>query len=88
MNDIPIVYAYLYMKIKESNKTEIININPLRERVCRIIHKKSGIPKFLVKDMIEELIEMGLIKRLNFNTYKIIENKCYKKIKQKEFYFG
>lgn len=43
MVKVPVVYAYLYMKIKDNNKTSIIRIVPLKEIVARNIIRNGGI---------------------------------------------
>lgn len=41
----------------------------------RLLIRKGGIPKFLIKYLVEDLIEYNLLERINFNTYKILKNK-------------
>lgn len=84
---IGIVYAFIYLKVKDSSKITIININPLKEIISRTIIRSGGIPRFMVREIIEEMIGLGLLERMNKYDYKILENDCYKKVKQKLAYF-
>jgi predicted transcriptional regulator len=83
MNDIPTLYAYFHMKVKDSSNIDLININTLTEIIKRIVYRRGGIPKFMIKEIIEDLIKLKLIERVSFNTYKINDDKCYKKIKRR-----
>lgn len=82
MADVPILHSFIFFKIKENNSGIFININLLKQIIARTINLKGGIPKFLDKYIIEDLIKLKLIKRLNYNTYKILNNNCLKEIKK------
>lgn len=86
MSDI-VFYNFLYMKIKDNSKTEIINLRDLKEIVGRIVIRKGGIPRFMVKYIIGDLIILGLLERIRFNEYKIVESNCDKKIRQLLSYY-
>lgn len=82
MADVPILHSFIFFKIKENNSGIFINIHLLKQIIARTINLKGGIPKFLDKYIIEDLIKLKLIKRLNYNTYKILNNNCLKEIKK------
>ena len=83
MANVPVLHSFIFLKIKENNSGIFININLLKSVIARTINMKGGIPKFLDKYVIEDLIKLKLIKRLNYNTYKILNNNsCLKEIKK------
>jgi hypothetical protein len=82
MDNVTILHSFLYLKIKENNSGYLININLLKSIIARTINMKGGIPRFLDKYIIEDLIKLKLIKRLNYNTYRILNSKCYKEVKK------
>ena len=87
MDSVPIIYAYLYMIIRDKSNTRFINVHKLKETVKRVIVKRGGIPRYLVQDILEDLIELNLIERKNNCTYEILKDNCYKRIKQRNFIY-
>ena len=79
---IPILYAFIYVRLINKNKTSLINQRYLKEILRRIVIRKGGIPNFMIKYLIEDMIGFGLIERLNCNSYRILENDCKKKIQR------
>jgi predicted transcriptional regulator len=75
------------MKLKENTKTKIVDGKYLKEHVSRVIVRNGGIPKFMVKYIIDDLIKLGLVKRLKFNEYELLESDYDKKIKQLMTYY-
>jgi len=82
MVNVPIVYTFIYMKVKDKSRTSVIHIDYLKEIIGRTIIRRGGIPRFMVKYVINDLISMGLIERLAYNQFKIRESSCDKKVKQ------
>lgn len=83
MDNIPYLQAWIYYKIKEKNKGIFININYLKEIIARTINLKGGFPKFMDKYVIDDLINLRLIKRRNYDSFRILNNERYlKKIKK------
>ena len=82
MSNTPIIYTYIYMKLKENSRTSIINVYPLKETIARVIIRKGGLPKFMVKYVVDDLIVLGLLERLSKENYKILESNCDKRVKQ------
>jgi len=78
---IPILYAYLHLKIKEKNKTNFTNTKYLKEVIRRVVVRGGGYPRFIIKHLIEELIELDLLERVNSNSYKIKESSCDNRIR-------
>ena len=75
------------MKIKEKLKgSNIIERKVIRTRIASTIgwsadHRK-GIPKSMFYAVIEDLVSMGLIKKVNNYKYRVLTSNCYKKIRQ------
>ena len=84
---IPIIYSYIHMKIKDNNVTSVVRVLILKEIISRTIVRNGGLPRFLVNEIIEELIHYKLIERLTRFEYKILDNDCYTKIKQKSLFY-
>ena len=83
MDNVPYIHAFIYYKINEKNRGNFINVNLLKSIVARTINMRGGIPRFLDKYVIEEdLTKLKLIKRINYNTFKILSSPCLKKIKR------
>ena len=69
------------MKIRENSKTSIIGVSSLKEIIGRVILRKGGLPRFMVKYIIDDMVELGLLERLSASQYKVVESKCAKRIK-------
>lgn len=81
MSNIPHIYAYIYYKLKERNPSSYVSASNMNFILHNTI--RHSIPSYLAKYVIEDMIKLGLIKRINYNrTYKILNNKCYEKIKK------
>lgn len=80
MDDYLTLYAYIFMKIRDKSTTKIIHRDRLKEIISRIIIRKGGLPKILVKDVIEDMIKLKLIKQ-QYDKYIILDSEHYKKIK-------
>jgi len=50
--------------------------------VGRAIMRKGGLPRFMIKYIINDLVDLGLLIRINSGEYKVRENNCHKRIKQ------
>ena len=84
--DIPIIYAYLYYKLKKSTRTDYIRVADIKAISARIIIKKGGFPRFLIKYIVEDLIKLKLLERENMRNYKLLPSDCDKKLKQLMFF--
>lgn len=68
-NNIPLIYAYLYMKIKKQMRGDRIAGSNLRKVIQKIIlfdkdGGVKGIPRRYCHDIINDLIELGLIEKI------------------------
>jgi len=80
MDDIPILYAYIYRNIKKNN-SNIINIETARICLRTIIVK---CPRGFYRDIFDECVTMGLLKRIKRDNYKILDNRNIRlKVKKK-----
>ena len=76
----PILYSIIVYKIKEKNKSCIVSKSDLNYQINLMI-RNSFIPKFLKKDIINDLIKFKLIKIINYNSC-IIDKDCYKRVER------
>ena len=84
----PFIYLFIYYKIKEKVRTNSVTPGMLKEHIGRVlVRSNGGFPKFLVRDIIEDMIKFDLVKRVNCREYELIDNEEYKKIKQKMLMF-
>lgn len=83
--EIPVVYAFIYTRIKKNTKTNFIHVTYLKEQIWRCLKENGGIPRYYNMDIIEDFIKLGLIERISHNgSYKILDSECSKKILTKE----
>ena len=81
-NKIPIIYAIIYTKIRDEIKGETIGVNLIKEIIGKRLLIRT--PNYFHRDIINELVEMGLLKYKNNNgIYIVCDNDCNKKIKEK-----
>jgi hypothetical protein len=84
MDETLYILSYILYKIKENG--DYIKTKQLKEIIARTINLNGGFPKFMDKYVIEDLIRLRLIERLNYDNYKILNtryaNKCVKTIKK------
>ena len=78
---IPKLYLFLYTRLINRCGITIVPVSIINEIVAKAIVKKGGIPKFMVKHIIEDMKDMRLLERINFNSYKINTNPEYKRYK-------
>lgn len=85
---IPIIYVYLYSKIKEKNKGDLIRTKHLKSILQNSIIMKEGlggdrkgIPKIYIYEIISDMRDFCLLKRLNHKQFKILKSNCEKKLK-------
>lgn len=89
-HSIPIIYIYLYSKIKKRNYCDIISLEILKSIITRhfICSKggdggsKKGIPNIYIYDIIKELESMKLVKKLNQRKFQILKSNCEKKLRK------
>lgn len=84
--DVPIVYAYIYYKLKKSTRTGHLKAPDIRTISAGIIVRKGGFPRFLVKYIVEDLIKLKLLERENMRDYKLLPSDCDKRLKQLMFF--
>jgi hypothetical protein len=78
-NDIPIIYLFVYKKIKERNRGKTIKISDLRTIIkTNFREAKRLIPSFIFYPFLEEMEKFQLIKKVNRDNYEILPNNCPK----------
>jgi len=77
------LHLFILTRIKKNMKTEIVDVHFLKENIGRVILRKGGVPSLMVKYVIEDMIQLGLIERVNKRgLYKILDVPEEKKILQ------
>jgi len=86
MSKIPIVYAYVYKKIREKSRTNVIRARLLKQCVVNALcwnrHKHSGVPRCLAYEIIKEMEDFDLIRRLDHTKFRILRSNCESKLKK------
>jgi len=81
---VPIVYAFIYKRLKEKNSGIIVRTRFLKECIMRILcwspKNHHGIPRVFIHDIIKDMENHSLIKRLNYGKYQILKNNCENQI--------
>lgn len=79
--DKPFLHLFILTRIKRNTKCNIIDKGFLYNQIARVILRNGGIPKFMIKYVIEDMVELGLIECINNrDLYKLNEIKEEKKI--------
>jgi len=77
------LYSYLHYKIKSNCNTSIIPKAYLRELISRVITRKGGLPSYMIKYVIQDMEQLGLLKFICDRTgYTILENPHEKEVKR------
>ena len=70
--DKPFLYLFISSRIRRSTRTEIIDKNFLKEQIGRIIIRNGGVPKFMIKYIIEDLVKYEILTKVNkTNLYRL-----------------
>jgi hypothetical protein len=82
-------YAYIYKKIKEATRGNIIRHSILKEVLVSVLICKEGrggntkgMPKIYLYEIINDLIYWKLIERIDHTKYKILTSNCEKSLKK------
>lgn len=81
-NKIPIIYSYIYYRLKKDRKIFYIEKKKLKEVIARILVRKGGLPKILIKYIIKDLVNLNLLEEINNHSYKINDSNCDKEIRK------
>ena len=80
--EIPLIYIYIYARIKKNlSGTPFIRPSFLLEilkRICRI-------PQILHYPILQEMEKFELIKRINKQSWEVLNNNCINKLKRYHF---
>lgn len=78
----PFLHLFLFTKIKGHTRTDIVDKSYLKEVIGRAIIKKGGLPRYMVKYIIDDMVEMDLIERINNrDLYKLKKDKSEGKMR-------
>jgi len=79
MVEVPIIYIYLYSKIKDGTHGNLIKTPNLKAEIRRIIicskgkgGNTKGIPDCYMYDIIRDMINLALLKRIDKFKYQIL----------------
>lgn len=78
---VPTLYIYFLIKINDKSKTNIITRRLLKEIISRILCKRGGVPKFMIKHVIDDMVKLGLVEKINNTSYKILKSNEEKKLR-------
>jgi len=78
---VPRIYVRIYAKLKEKTRGKIVRTPDLKSVIRYMIDNRHGIPRSDTSCIIQEMIEMRLIKRLNQRRYRILQHNCIKKLR-------
>jgi len=74
-------HTLVLYKLKQNCKSDIVDISRIREVIGRVSIRKGGIPKQFVFLIIEDLLNLELIKRLSNEKYRILSSPLESRIK-------
>lgn len=77
----PFFHTFLVYKIRQVNHSEILEIAKIKETVSRITRSNGGLPKNMIRYVIQDLIDLGLIIKFSNDKYKIVQTPLENKIK-------
>jgi len=80
--DKPFLHIFLLTKIRKKATSELVDGRFLKEQIGRVIVRKGGLPRFMIKYVIQDLVELGFIEHVNNNgVYRLNKIKEEKRIK-------
>jgi len=66
------MYIFLSYRMRKCTKTDLINKDFLKEQLGRILIRSGGLPKFMIKYVIEDLVKYNILEKLNkTNLYRL-----------------
>ncbi len=80
-DNIPIIYKYIFYKLKKDHKTESIDYSKIKEVTSRLLVRKGGFPRYMVKYVIKDFVYLGLVSKVNSAIYKLEDKDFEKEIK-------
>ena len=79
--DRPFLHLFILTRIKKKTRSVIVNKTFLRDQIGRILLRAGGLPKFMIKYIIEDMVKLGLIESINHrDLYKLLECDEEKKV--------
>lgn len=84
-----IVLIYLYQKIKQVNRGDIIKTGRLKDIIGRMFlcskgygGERKGIPRVYVYELIQDMINAALLERVSHAEYRILKSNCEKRLRK------
>jgi len=69
-----IIHSWIHKKLREKLRIDIVRTHYLKEIIFRTVIRKGGLPRCFIYDIIKEMEEEGLIKRLDCSKYQILKS--------------
>jgi hypothetical protein len=88
---IPIIESFIYYKIKKNNNSNIVGTGKLKEIIKRTLIKSpagQGIPRCFIPEIIKDMENLNLIKRLSHLKFRILKSNCEERINQFIWFSG
>lgn len=61
----PTLYVFLLTRIKKDYRLDLIEKKDLSEGIGRLIIRSGGLPRFMIKYIIEDMVKLGMIECVN-----------------------
>ena len=74
-------HTFLLYKIRQTCKTDVLDITRIKEVIRRVSTRNGGLPKSMVKYLVDDLLHMGLIEKISNDKYRILHSQLESKIK-------
>lgn len=79
--DKPFLHLFIFSKIKKGSRCDIVDKTYLKEVIGRVLIRKGGLPRHMVKYIIDDLVELELLEEVNNReVYKLKADKSTKKV--------
>lgn len=80
--DKPFLHLFILTKLRSKTATDLIDVKFLKENIGRIIIRQGGLPRYMIKYVIQDMVELGFITHVNNNgVYRLNKVKEEKRIK-------
>lgn len=72
---IPIIHARIHQRLIKHSQGNIVTYAFIKEWIARVVMTRSGIKKSDIPLTIDDMVEMGLLKKICRLKYQIMPNK-------------
>lgn len=64
-------YTFIIYRIRQTSCSDIVDISKIKEIVGRVAISKQGLPRFMVRYIIQDLMDNQFIKKINSEKFQI-----------------